>query len=472
MDCPVVHFGGTGDPLSGISPGAMPGKPAAVEILSWNAGGQPTIPAGCPGSTVAISFVAGAYANGSAIATMPTFAAGDLAVVLAYRSGSVTPPDLPAGWTDVASSTGADLNSRRVGYRVLDGSELSSGTWTNATSLEMAIVRGQDTDVPIGVHASAGSAGTTLTTPALSLTSTPTASSWVLAFGGATSGANAGTLSGTTARNGPITALALNTGQNVTTWTQRNYVGAVVGPNRTDAVEILANPNPSTAANPVGCALNGAGAQKYNVFRIHPGTYFGGLAFKSKARVYLAPGTYWLAGGGFTVNAKDAQVISVDGPSSTTPGRGVLIYDTEDSGYCGVASGNPCIGDIKVNGTSTNACPSPPQPSLGAPFTPNPPTQPCQWIHLEPTDSPIKNLLVYVDRTLTANVFFNGSAGKIDLNGTMYDPNGDVSINGSADDSVAAQIIANTFKITGNGGFTVTYDSDGFVQLKGVGLVQ
>ena len=158
--------------------------------------------------------------------------------------------------------------------------------------------------------------------------------------------------------------------------------------------------------------------------------------------------------------------------SSTTPGRGVLIYDTEDLGYCGVASGNPCIGDIKVNGTSTNVCPSPPQPSLGAPFTPNPPTQPCQWIHLEPTDSPIKNLLVYVDRTLTANVFFNGSAGKIDLNGTMYDPNGDVSINGSADDSVAAQIIANTFKITGNGGFTVTYDSGGLVQLKGVGLVQ
>src|SRR5207249_3773885 len=81
-----------------------------------------------------------------------------------------------AGSTDVASSTGADLNSRRVGSRVLDGSELSTGNWTNATSLEMAIVRGQDTDVPIGAHASGGSAGTTLTTPALSLTSTPTAS--------------------------------------------------------------------------------------------------------------------------------------------------------------------------------------------------------------------------------------------------------------------------------------------------------
>lgn len=471
LDCPVLPFDGTGDPLANIDPGSVPGAPGPVEILSWNASGTPTIPAGCPGSTVAIGFVGAAFASGNAITPLPVFAGGDLAVVFAYRAGSNTPPDLAAGWTDIASTGGADLNSRRVGFRVLDGSETGTGTWSNATSIEVIVLRGQDTDTPIGAHQSGGSAGATLTTPALSLTSTPAPSSWVVAFAGATSGANATTLSGTTARNGPVTSLGLHTGQNVTSWAQRNYGGTVVGPNRTDAIEILANPNPSAAANPAGCTLSGAGAGKYNVFRIHPGVYFGGIAVKSRARVYLAPGTYWLAGGGLTVNAKDAQMVSVDGASSTTPGRGVFIYDTEDTGYCGVAPGSPCIGDILVNGTSSNDCTNPPQP-LGPPFGSAAPTQPCQWIHLEPTDSPIQNLLVFVDRSLTANVTFNGGAGKLELSGTIYNPNGDVKVNGGAGDTVAAQIIAYTFHITGNGGFTVTYDAEGVVQLSGVGLVQ
>jgi hypothetical protein len=94
-------------------------------------------------------------------------------------------------------------------------------------------------------------------------------------------------------------------------------------------------------------------------------------------------------------------------------------------------------------------------------------------VHLEPTDSPIANLLVFVDRNLPAvEIFFNGNAGKLELAGTIYNPNGNVKVNGGAGDSMAAQIIAYTFSITGNGGFTVTYDADGVVHLAGVGLVQ
>lgn len=472
-DTLVEGADGADDPLRYKDPGSMPGTPGPVEILKWNGGGTPKIPDGCPGSTIAITFVGAAYAAAETVA-MPVFSGGDLALVFAYRNGSNSPPDLPTDWTDVASSDGANGNSRRLGYRWLDGSETTIGTWSNATAVEVIVLRGVDGTNPVGDHQSGGSAGSTLTTPGLSLTSTPAPSSWVVAFAGAADEANGvtDTLSSTTWRSGGVASLALHTGEKVTSWAQRDYGGSVVGPNRTDAVEILASPNPSTAANPVGCTLSGAGAGKYNVFRLHPGTYFGGIQLSGRrARVYLAPGTYRLAGGGLSVTGKDNQLVSVDGATSTTPGRGVFIYDTEDTGYCGVAPGNPCIGDISVNGGSTGPCTDPPQPN---PYdSSSVPTQPCQWIHLEPTDSPVENVLIWVDRDFSGiNVFFNGDAGRLELVGAIYDRWGEVKVNGGADDTVSSQVIAYTFKITGNGGFEVTYSDDGVVHLSGAGLVQ
>ena len=81
--------------------------------------------------------------------------------------------------------------------------------------------------------------------------------------------------------------------------------------------------------------------------------------------------------------------------------------------------------------------------------------------------------VIFVDRDFSGvSVFFNGDTGILELEGTIYNPWGDVKVNGGAGDTVAAQIIAYTIKITGNGGFTVTYQSDGVVQLNGAGLVK
>jgi hypothetical protein len=485
LDCGVLDedFDGTTDPLIDKGPGAMPGTPAPVDIL-FHPGGPPVIPAGCPGSTVDINFSAAAYAALASVA-MPGYTIGDIALVFAYRSGSDTPPDLPAGWTNIDAG-GNDLNSSRVGYRILDGSETTTGTWTNATAIEVIVLSGQDTGAPIGDHQSAGSAGTTMTTPALTLTPTPTATSWVVAFAGASDGANdlTDTLSGTNWLSGGVSSLALHTDDNVTSWTQRDYGGSVVGPNRTHAIEVLANPAPSTAANPVGCTLAGAGGGRYNVFRLHPGVYYGGIHLAGgRARVYLAPGTYWLAGGGLTVTGNHNQLISdsvASGTPTATGGRGVFIYDTEDTYYhdqCAIDPNfnNGCIGDIHVAGSATDECTDPPQP-VPPSWTPNPPTQACQWVHLEPASSPvvpITNLLIFVDRAFSGvNVFFNGDAGKLELAGTIYDPWGEVKVNGGAGDTMSAQIIAYTIKITGNGDFEVTYDADGVVQLAGAGLVK
>jgi hypothetical protein len=75
---------------------------------------------------------------------IPAHAAGDLILVFAYRSGSNTAPTLPAGWTDLGSS-GANSNSIRIGGRIAVDDATISGTWTSATRLAVAVLRGHDT---------------------------------------------------------------------------------------------------------------------------------------------------------------------------------------------------------------------------------------------------------------------------------------------------------------------------------------
>jgi hypothetical protein len=486
LTCDVQPFDGTGDPLGGTGPGAQPTPPAALEILEWKSKGIAEIPPGCPGSTVSITYVDRVVVLGAAVPLPAAWAAGDVAIAFAYRTGSNTPPDLATGWTDVRSDNGADLNSRRIASRVLDGSETGFGTWTNATAVAVVVLRGADADAgkTIGAIASSGGpAGSTMTTPALAGMASGF-HSWVIAFAGAAGGASGATLpAGPTARSDvAVPPLAIHTQGNIVSWASQNYGGTYAGANRTDAVEILANPNPSTAGNPAGCQLNGAGGAKgtnpYNVYRIHPGIYYGGLHLSGRAKVLMAPGTYWIAGGGININGQDAQLISVDGATSTTATtsaspNGVFIYFTEDALYHSECAAIPptapagaCVGGFRVNGGSSGTCASPPQPP------PNPATQPCQYIHLDPNDAPIENLLMFVDRTLTADIVTNGNAGQLELSGTIYNPKGDVQINGGAEDTVSAQIISYTIHITGNGGFAVTYDSGGVVKLDGVGLVK
>lgn len=487
VNCPVTNGAAfVPDPLAGLPPPPKPADPPAkVTVLLWNGGGPVTqaIPTGCPGSTAIEVVTDGnlqpstAFASGASVA-LPFFEPGNLAIVHAYRNNSDTPPTRPAGWTSILSG-GGNGNSGTVGYRFLRNGDTSTGTWTNATAIQVIILDGAAAS-PIGASARLDSSTSTLTTPALSLVVT-NQTSWVVAFAGSKgTDANTVDLSGTTTRSGSVGALALHTGQGVSTWSSQNYSSTVnAAGNWTAAVEVKAAlPSTATATNPIGCTFTGGSGGSYNVYRIHPGVYYGGIKLNGAVRVYMAPGTYWLAGGGLSMGGTGAQLISDSGgsgfvwPSNVpAPGRGVLIYNTEDAGYCGVLPG-ACIGAINANGGSDNSCTNQTTKWRTPAYPTTDPTLKCAWVHLEPNDSPYKNLLIFVDRNLTADIFFNGDTGIIELFGTVYNPKGDVKINGSAGDTVAVQVIAYTFHITGNGGFTVTYDAGGLFQLKGVGLVQ
>jgi hypothetical protein len=189
---------------------------------------------------VGLSYVGDAEAAAATV-NLPAFTAGDVAVVFAYRNNNATAPSLPAGWTGLQNG-GANTNSFRTGYRILVGGDTTTGTWTNATHIQVIILRGNNPTVPYGALAQANGAGNTLTAPALSLQHTD-GTSWVIAFAGSkATDANTKTLAGTTDEASTQGALNLATGRAVSSWAGGNYSATVnASGNEMAVVEILAS---------------------------------------------------------------------------------------------------------------------------------------------------------------------------------------------------------------------------------------
>lgn len=128
-------------------------------------------------ATATQSFVTSASAAANTVAMPAGTRQGDLIIVVAHRS-AVTAPSLPAGWTNIANGSG-NTNSYRVGFKAANGASDTTGTWTNATNVQVYVIRGAG---GIGtVSAATKAAATTANVPTLALKNTD-GSSWVLAF--------------------------------------------------------------------------------------------------------------------------------------------------------------------------------------------------------------------------------------------------------------------------------------------------
>lgn len=165
-----------------------------------------------------IEFVASASAAANSVSLPSGWVADDLAVVFAHRDGSTTAPSLPSGWTDIVSG-GASTNSGRAGYRILQSGDTSSGTWTNATSIIVVILRGYNPASPIGASATSGGASTSMSFPALTF-NIAEGTSWALLMGGHRTATNVNTvaLSGTTNRSGTTNDICAHSAERVTGW--------------------------------------------------------------------------------------------------------------------------------------------------------------------------------------------------------------------------------------------------------------
>lgn len=126
-----------------------------------------------------------ATANGTSITIPAGHQIGDLLLIYAFASTSVS-PTIPAGWTAVAS-TNAGATGHAIGYKIATSGAETSGTWTSANCLICVVYRGQRTaGTPVGIGATGYAVGATGTGTTLTY-GTITESqknSWLVAFAG------------------------------------------------------------------------------------------------------------------------------------------------------------------------------------------------------------------------------------------------------------------------------------------------
>jgi Flp pilus assembly protein TadG len=220
--------------------------------------------------------------------------------------------------------------------------------------------------------------------------------------------------------------------------------------------------NVATAANPRGCDIH---FNSPKVVRIYPGVYYGGLKLRQTSAadtlvVYMEPGIYYMAGGGFEVSGQlTLRTVSSGG---TTLGGGVLVYNSDDQQYrsnCAAGTGSPgkpCLVAIDFQNTDSSD------------------------IDLLPYElAPYENLLFFQDRNAVPAGGGQQPAMSIDgratmsLSGTIYLPKADFNYSGNGNGEILnAQVICDEFSITGNGTLSITYDPDEVFQFHSIGLVQ
>lgn len=113
-------------------------------------------------------------------ATIGTHAAGDLILVHAYRDGSDTAPSMAAGFLSIHAAGGGNSNGSRLAYKWAASASESTGTWINATGVDVVVYRGV---TRIGANSFGNGTGNSITYPALTLQDASGAS-WVVRAAG------------------------------------------------------------------------------------------------------------------------------------------------------------------------------------------------------------------------------------------------------------------------------------------------
>lgn len=89
-------------------------------------------------------------ATGTTSATIPTHQAGDIIIAFAFRDGSATVPTIPTGWVGLIREQVSTTAACVAAVKVAASASETSGTWTNATSLIVAVFRASSGAICIG----------------------------------------------------------------------------------------------------------------------------------------------------------------------------------------------------------------------------------------------------------------------------------------------------------------------------------
>lgn len=185
-------------------------------------------------AATSISRIGSASVLGATITIPAGHAAGDLIIIFAYRASN-TPATVPATYTSIAAvSGGVNTVSMAVGYRIATSSSETSGTWTNAGSLSVIVLRNTHQTSPIGLSVLTNAASsTTVTYTALAASQQFSKDSWIVA--------------------GCCSATALSSVPAATLLTYRSGNANTAGP-------VIADSNVPLATSPVGTLTQTSGS--------------------------------------------------------------------------------------------------------------------------------------------------------------------------------------------------------------------
>lgn len=129
-----------------------------------------------------ISRIGSASALGTTIPIPAGHAPGDLILIIAYRASNV-PATVPAAFNTVTALTsGTNTISTAVGWRIATSSSEVSGTWTNASSLSVIVLRNTHQSSPMGASVlTTFKTVTSITYTALAASQQFSKDSWIIA---------------------------------------------------------------------------------------------------------------------------------------------------------------------------------------------------------------------------------------------------------------------------------------------------
>lgn len=161
---------------------------------------------------------------------------------------------------------------------------------------------------------------------------------------------------------------------------------------------------------------------------LQPGVYKGGINVSGTGSLNLAPGVYYMDGGGFAFKGQGSLI-----------GNGVTIYN---------APGNGNSGGIDVQGQGS-------------------------MIISGPTSGVYQGVTFFQDRTSTVTGNVAGTGGKTDITGTFYFAGALLNISGNGGvANMGSQYISNELHLGGNGGINITWQPDKVARKRSIFLVE
>ena len=171
----------------------------------------------------------------------------------------------------------------------------------------------------------------------------------------------------------------------------------------------------------------------YKTYYLEPGVYDRGLAFSGKATVIMAPGVYYMNGGGFKFSG---------GSDVSLTAEGVMLFN--DSGRTG--GNDPASNAISITGQASVT------------WTP-------------PTSGLYRGMSFYQKRDQSMPINISGQ-GNMRITGSYYARDADINVSGSGTNYIGTQFVCWNMNLSGNGDYIVPWDAGTIQPVRDLKLVE